>query len=275
MSEPSPNPTLAMWLKEAGDIGGMPELDLRDYLFSLDLNLDIESQLIAVRGLLARMQQADAALSEDIQQIEEHAKKVSGILNERAVDEWIDRLHHSVYQDAAHSMAAVGMLAPLIESLFFQCFQGVGRKFFPASPPNTSHERWLPTYAAQWDCHFAIKRGRLKGGLVEGIMQMTEATGLGKRLPPDLKATLSALFAYRNKMFHLGFEWPMGERLSFEKTIADSKWPKDWFVKSTSGESPWIFYMSKDFISHCLATIDKVLDGFSEFVRDELLPNQK
>ena len=264
-----------MWLKEAGDIGGMPELDLRDYLFSLDLNLDIESQLIAVRGLLARMQQADAALSEDIQQIEEHAKKVSGILNERAVDEWIDRLHHSVYQDAAHSMAAVGMLAPLIESLFFQCFQGVGRKFFPASPPNTSHERWLPTYAAQWDCHFAIKRGRLKGGLVEGIMQMTEATGLGKRLPPDLKATLSALFAYRNKMFHLGFEWPMGERLSFEKTIADSKWPKDWFVKSTSGESPWIFYMSKDFISHCLATIDKVLDGFSEFVRDELLPNQK
>src|SRR5207248_2198413 len=81
--------------------------------------------------------------------------------------------------------------------------------------------------------------------------------------------------AYRNKMFHLGFEWPMEERLSFEKAIADSKWTGGWFVKSTSGDSPWIFYMSKEFITHCLATIDKVLDAFGEFVRDVLLPNQQ
>lgn len=275
MSEALSKMTLRAWLKEAGDINVIPELELRDYLVCLDLNLDIESQLIAVRGLLARNLEAEEILSNEIRHIEEHAKKVSGILNEQAVDDWLDRLNHSVYVDAAHSMAAVGMLAPLVESLFFQCFQGIGRRFFPALFPNDEHERWSRTYAAQWDCHFVIKRGRVKRGLVEGIMQLAEATGLDKRLPSDLKATLSALFAYRNKMFHLGFEWPLEERASFEKTIADNLWPKEWFLKATSGESPWIFYFSKVFTNHCLATIDKVLDGISEFVRDDLLPNEK
>ena len=36
----------------------------------------------------------------------------------------VDHLHQSVFQDAAHSMAAVGMLAPFVESLFKQAFPG-------------------------------------------------------------------------------------------------------------------------------------------------------
>jgi hypothetical protein len=275
VNQPSQDTTSPPWLSGVADFGGELELDLRDYLFCLGMNLDVESQLIAIRGLLAEMHQADEAFTEGIRQIEEHAKKVNGILNERAVDEWLDRVHHSVYQGAAHSMAAVGMLAPLIESLFFQCFQGIGRKFFPASHPKPSHLRWRSRQVLQWDCHFAVNGGRPNKHLVAGILQMAEVTGLTARLPNDLEPTLSALFAYRNKMFHLGFEWPLVERLSFEKTIGYNKWPSGWFVKSTSGESPWIFYLSQEFITHCLATIDKVLDAFSEFVRDELLLNQK
>ena len=38
-----------------------------------------------------------------------------------------------------------------------------------------------------------------------------------KYLPDDLEPTLSALFAYRNAMFHSGFEWPRKELERFEK----------------------------------------------------------
>jgi hypothetical protein len=274
MNAPSPNPTLATWLKEAGDLGGVPPMELRDFLFSLDWALDTESQLTAIRGLLARMQQTDKELTEEIRKIEEHARRAGGIENEHAVDEWIDRLHHSVYQDAAHSMAAVGMLAPFIESLFCQGFQAIRRHYYPASPPNSSHERWKAAGDAPWDCHLVVNGTRSRVNLVKGIMQLADATDLSKRLPSDLEKALTALFTYRNKMFHNGFEWPLAERLRFDRAMEEAGWPENWFTKSTSGNEPWIFYMSKDFIAHCLATIDKVLDAFGEFVREELKKRQ-
>ena len=120
-----------------------------------------------------------------------------------------------------------------------------------------------------------VKDGRTSKDLVSGIMQLADATGLSARLPRDLQATLSALFAYRNKMFHLGFEWPLDERLNFAKRITNEAWPNDWFAKATSDGKPWVFYLSKVFIEHCLATIEKVLDAFSVLVRDELLPKHQ
>lgn len=60
-----------------------------------------------------------------IQALDAFARKSTGLRNDRAVDEWVDLLHASTYQSAANSMAAVGMLAPLIESLFYQAFQGI------------------------------------------------------------------------------------------------------------------------------------------------------
>ncbi len=52
----------------------------------------------------------DKELDREIKKIEEFAKNTKGRKNEYAVDEWVDRLHSSVYQSAAHSMSAVGML---------------------------------------------------------------------------------------------------------------------------------------------------------------------
>jgi hypothetical protein len=262
--------TLREWLKDAGEIGAMPPLQLRDFLYCFDWGLDTVSQLIAIRGLLMRTEQADKELTVEIQQIEEHARNVSGTENQHAVDEWVDRLHHSVFQDAAHSMAAVGMLAPFVESVFCQGFRAIHRHYYPVAPPNHSHERWRATGAERWDCHYVITVKGKKKDVVSGIAQLAEACGLSRHLPPDLSITLSALFTYRNKMFHNGFEWAMDEREKFETMIEEKNWPENWFRKSTSAHGPWIFYMSEDFIGHCLATIDKVLDAFSEFVREEL-----
>jgi hypothetical protein len=178
----------------------------------------------------------------------------------------------SVYQDAAHSMAAVGMLAPLIESIFCQSFDGLRRKIpAPNIVPFNSHPRWQLSADGQWDCHLVwTKKGRRRTDIVEGILQLAEAIGLSTHLPGDLKATLQALFAYRNKMFHNGFEWPLLERERFQQRIAD--WPSDWFRMATSAHRPWTFYMTETFIDHCLLTIDSVLSGVGAFARKMGIP---
>ena len=63
---------------------------------------------------------------------------------------------------------------------------------------------------------------------------------------------------------HFGFEWPTKELEHFEKQVETSGWPGDWFSVATSDERPWMFYMSPEFIDHCLELVEKVVEGIEE-----------
>lgn len=247
----------------------------RDYLYLPGIDLDFEAQLSAIRGLLHRNHQTEQELADEIKECEARAVRLKGICNELAIDERADWIHYSIYLNAAHSMAAVGMLAPFAESIFYQWFKGVQRTLNPQEYAKANHVRWQRSTEDQWDCHFFWKNDRRQEHLVEGIFQLADAVGLLPRLPSDLRLTLEALFEYRNKMFHCGLEWPLHEREKFQNRIKEAKWPSDWFSIATSGDSPWIFYMTDTFINHCLMTIEKVLDAMGTFNRDELLRNSK
>lgn len=212
-------------------------------------------------------------LQDKINEINAFAEKASGLLNEQAVNEWVDHLHASVYQGAAHSMAAVGMLAPLLESILCRSFLGLGHVLETGTAPLNSHRRWQCSTKKRWDCHFVVtNNGCTKKNFVEGVLQLADAIGLSSHLPEDLRPTLQALFEYRNKMFHFGFEWPTVERKRFqERTTA---WRSDWFATATSEHEPWIFYLTDTFIDHCLATIDSVLGSVGAFTRDKAWPTQ-
>ncbi len=244
----------------------------RDYIYNLDVDFDFDSQLLAIRGLLRRNRNADQSISDEIKELEKLSRHLKGVAADRACDEWVDQIFYSTYQDAAHSMSAVGMLAPLVETIFYQCFQGIGKQFYPASQPCKTHDRWDAAHVIQWDCHFVVAKGRIQKDIVKGIFQLSDAVGLSVRFPSDLKAVLSALFAYRNSMFHHGFEWSVEERERFSKRIQNEGWPSAWFSVATHNDNPWIFSMSDNFIQHCDKTIELVLDAFGCFVRDELLP---
>jgi hypothetical protein len=118
-----------------------------------------------------------------------------------------------------------------------------------------------------WDCHFVA--GSSRPDFVHGVLELADAIGLTPLLPPDLEKTLGALFGYRNKMFHHGFEWPMKEREEFERRIAQ-EWPPEWFEKSESDHKPWIFYMSRAFVDHCLQMIDHTIRAFGRLARQSL-----
>jgi hypothetical protein len=261
------HPKIPQWLKDLGP-WNLPEMDSRDAAALLLPDLDDKAQLIAIHSLLSRNRLANKELDDEIKRIEEFARQTSGFRNQRAVDEWVERMHDSVYQDAAHSMAAVGMLAPLIESIFTQAFRGIREQFFATENPPSAHPRWQESTEDQWDCHFVWKRGKRCEDLVAGIVQLAKATGLSSHLPNDLRPTLQALFGYRNKMFHNGFEWPVQERTRFKQRITDQGWPSDWFAKSETDKAPWIFYLTDAFIDHCLKTIDQIMDGLGAYVNE-------
>ncbi|MDR3483926.1 MAG: hypothetical protein P4M05_03335 [Bradyrhizobium sp.] len=255
---------LAMMERDAGD--GIPEIGNRDAALALLPDLDFDAQLLAIRHLLRRNREADQQLEREMQDLSAYAHRTG---SEHAQDDWGELFQISVHQDAAHSMAAVGVLAPLLESIFYQAFQKMPGHLESGAGRLASHPRGRLAAADLWDCHFFWKAGGRQKNIVEGVLQLSDAAGLKPHLPADLRPTLDALFAYRNKMFHCGFEWPDDERRAFEARIRDSNWPSDWFARATRGGDPWIFYMSELFIEHSLTTIDQVIDGLGAFVRME------
>lgn len=254
---------------------GLEEMSPQDVASGILLDLDYDAQVMAIHLLLSRQRRADDELANEIKRMESHSSVRHG---QWAVDQWVNLLHDSVYQSAAHSMAAVGMLAPLVESMFYEAFRRVREQLFPASSLQSSHLHWKLSGDDAWDCHFFyIKQGRHKN-LVEGITQLAEAVGLSTYLPKDLKPTLQALFEYRNKMFHCGFEWPVDERKKFAKRIGDAstkgseeeRWSSSWFNKAESAGEPWVFYLTDAFVEHCLDRIDRIIEGVGAFAGEQL-----
>lgn len=234
-------------------------------LYALGVNIDIDYQLIAIRSLLSQHRTADAELEREIEKNRGWAERTG---REHAIDEWVDSMHGSVYQDAAHSLSAVGMLAPLIESILYQTFRATEAKYGRYVSIATSRPARQGDEDKAWDCHwFCNKNGKWKKDLLPGVRQLSAAIGLDRFLPAPAERTLSALFGYRNKNFHNGLEWPVADREAFVGRVAQERWDR-WFLWATSDNHPWVIYMTPEFIDHCLTFADQLLDALGTFVVD-------
>lgn len=203
---------------------------------------DYESQLVAIHSVLKRNREAESQASARIRELEAAIRKHSHPHHWLEHD-WVDQLHNYTFLDAAHSMAAVGLIAPLIESLFDRTFRYFGN-------------------VDEWE---KIRRH----DIAKGILKLAENIDLKKHLPDDLDRTLLALFAYRNKMFHCGLEWPEKERKDFSNRIRSNGWT-NCFSCAKSGGDPWCFYLSKGFVDHCLKTVDCIIEGMGAYARPKI-----
>lgn len=256
-------------------VGGLPKtflsftLSVRDVaLFALK-DRDLEAQLIAIKSLLRRNAEADRAVSEELRGLDEHIRTYAGDDDDyqrHLEDSWVDALQGSVFQDAAHSMAAVGMLAPCLESLFVGIFQAI--RSVNESAQRSDDRRSKAAQDQYWNPQIYIDAKESREDLVAGIAQLSVSTGLPSYLPQDYRKTLAALFGYRNNMFHNGFEWPPEVRTKFATRMKAENWPSDWFEKAETNNQPWIFYMSPSFVEHCLTTIEQVLEGVGSYLND-------
>jgi len=171
-------------------------------------------------------------------------------------------------------MASLGMIAPLYESMFFEAFQTIRTKFFALDFIPQGHRRSVMTDPNDfWDCHRVSAPGKDKPrlALVPGIYELADVVDLTQYLSGDLRKMLEALFGYRNKMFHNGFEWPKNECQEFAKRIQQEKW-QAWFSTSTRGpdKEPWIVYMTDEFIDHCLDMVERLLNSFGSYNKKRL-----
>lgn len=237
----------------------------RDIGLSLLREADIQGQLLAIKVVLDRNQQHEEATASKISALEAEFRHTPSEDLDFLQFELMERVRDSAFLDAAHSMSAVGMLAPFVESLFMSIFKAV--RIDRPEQEKAEDARTVALQNDYWNPRFVFRRGVRSIDLIEGIKQLADSTGLVRYLPDHLGQTLSALFAYRNKMFHHGLEWPMDERRNFGERILNEGWPSEWFATSSTDEDPWLFYMSRSFIEHCLKTVDQVLDGVGRYSR--------
>lgn len=166
------------------------------------------------------------------------------------------------FQASAHSMSAVGMLAPFIESLFVAIFDGL--KTRAEIPPD--HLRQKLREKDRWNPQVYQGSNGARTDLLKGIAQLSKATGLAPHLPPQTGMTLEALIRYRNNMLHNGFEWPDGKVDGFAAEV--SKWPEGWFEVAESDGKPWLYYMSPGFCTQCVALTDGIIDGVGRYRKE-------
>lgn len=245
------------------------EISDRDRVVLLIDDFDLDAQLLAIKSLLHRNRKAEQVVAADIKKLDTFIRGYKGGDDQEEMhlaNEWVDRMHGTVFQDAAHSMSAVGMLAPFIESLFVAIFRAPCLRRHFDRKPSTNDARTAASQDEFWDPHFFFVQGGRRKDLTAGIAQLAASTGLTAFLPEGYEKMLSALFSYRNKMLHHGFEWPVEERTKFAKRLDDKEWPVDWFTKAESDHKPWIFYLSDTFIETCLKMIDQVLAGVGRYV---------
>lgn len=247
----------------------MYELTSRDEGLLLVEHLDLDAQLRAIRDLLSRHRVADEELAATIEEVGNEAKAASGERSHDLTDLWVDHLHGSVYQDAAHSMAAIGMIAPLLESFLVSMFAAI--RDLPASERLISPAGRRAAYASDpdfWNARrYWDRKGAARDDIASGAIQLANAIGLSAFLPADLAPTLTAIFTYRNRMFHNGLEWPPQVRSDYDDMIIERGWPAEWFERALKDDKPWIIYMSDALIRHSLATFEAMVEGIGEFIR--------
>ena len=261
--------------KNSNNVLNEPHLDksssekIGNWVYVVLPNLDYEAHLVAIKHMLHIHKNDEKSLNDDIKKIGDSIENTQDKKEDYIqylIDEQVSKFHFSVYQSAAHSMAAVGMLAPFVESIFHQAFHGIGKEIYLENKPPNDHYRWKETINETWDCHFVWKNNHRRKDLVQGILQLSDATGLKEFLPEDIKNMLTVLFSYRNKMFHCGFEWPIEERNRFWKRKENENWPSNWLNAATIDGEPWVIYLTDGFITHCINSIEEVIREISLFV---------
>ena len=207
--------------------------------FGPDLGFDFDyvAQLDAIYDLHVRFKNRRYDLRTQRGSVaESEAHRHSGIITLES-EYMREVVKASEYEDVALSLAVTGVIAPFIESVFKA---------------------------------YCRKRGRPlpHSDLGKEIMKFVNNTdnGIKRYMPKDLCTTLDALFIYRNKALHYGFEWPPGQRRKFSTNV--SNWPSGWFRKITSGDDTRMFYMSPEFADICVDTAAAVLTGISRYERE-------
>lgn len=244
-------------------------MDDRDYLYRLLHTIDWQSQLQAIRGLLHRNARASEAVHQEIRDSESEITAYGGPHHEHYIENHVYLLQQSIYSEAANSMAAIGMIAPMLESVFAEAFRELGAMYITKDLQPPEDKRWTRAGSnnERWNVQkYFDKDGVMRNDIISGIKQLSAASGVKPFLPPDVWKWIDAMLHYRNSMFHGGFEWAEQKRENFQKMIIKHGW-QEYFDCAKSDHKPWVFYLTADTINNIPLIMNKILDGLAAFAK--------
>ena len=257
--------------------------DLAEIIASVrldELRKDYNMQIAVINGVLHSNRQSESRISDEIATIENRLQQeypkgsmtnymetldaIESLEAERALLLTINQL-----QMIAHSAAAVGLIAPLFESLLKSAFRIFEEEIGDSPFRKDVDACWRSAERWDWDPGYYWKNGKRQKDLVEGTLQIARSIGFVKHLPPNLKTTLTAIFSHRNEMLHVGLEGD-DKQDQFKNWLARSGRQK-WFHETRKiddrGEINKRYYMSKEFTDHCLQTARSVVVGIGHYLQ--------
>jgi hypothetical protein len=248
---------------EPDDYGLVP----RDFLSLIPTEFDLDRQLEIIQAIFHRNRKTSGETIKEIESIKEAANRLQGSAADQAVEDYGTMVYWAIYEDAAHGMSAIAMLAPLYERVLHGCLALIGGTYHQQHLPNPTHVRWTGGSDYRWDCRYFWPGTKWKKDVYLGSKQLLEALDLLSVLPADFLPVYSVVVAYRNKMFHHGLEWPIAERKSFKGRIVSEGWSADWFSCSQSGNDPWMVSLTDQFVDRCIALLLALADLLGGYVR--------
>ncbi|MBX3396772.1 MAG: hypothetical protein KF841_15550 [Phycisphaerae bacterium] len=186
------------------------------------------------------------------------------------------------FVDAACSQTVVAAICPFIESLFTRAF-AIMRPAWQAGSAIKSHLRWTKQLKPgdeykRWSPSWVFNvKSYPRQGFIEGTQQLLEALGFGSAIPTDSPEfnLVSALFLYRNKSLHHGYEWPTDPLNAFKLNMdaasrKDSRW-QQWFDISTIGADLWMITITKQLVVDSLGAMQSIATSLREIENEILL----
>jgi hypothetical protein len=244
-------------------------LDDRDHLHTLVHDIDWQAQLLAVRQMISRNRQAGEAFSKAIMDDAAELAAYNGPHHHHYEEQHTDMKFEASYRDAAESMAAIGMIAPMVESTLGQALAALGRMYDKKDMHPGNHKRWkrAEDHEARWNCQYYFdSKKTAHNDIFRGVPQLSAACGLDKFLSRDFMTWFAAMFRYRNFMFHGGFEWSLERRNHFAAEIEKNGWEK-FFTCSTVNDRPWIYYLQDEAILAMPSMVEEMLDSLGCFTK--------
>lgn len=219
-------------------------------------------QFDAIKSMLKKIEQIPIDFNNELCKLEQKCIKQGG--NDNFIEHISDKSYELQFWDLSYSMTAVGLLAPFMESFITNFFKHYSSEILKINEGDSKREKVF--ISKQWDPHMYIDAKIIKTDFVKGALQLFKQIGINTYLPKNTYKILQALFRYRNKMVHNGYEWPKEKCEIFEKEIKENNW-QAWFDSSgTKGNVPDLFFMNKKYINECIVLGDNFFDAFANFV---------
>ena len=198
-------------------------------------------------------------------------------------DYYVDLCVERHFVDAACSQTIVAAICPLFETLFSRAFSRIKKVCADNKTEFKNHKRWTLELEPRdehkrWSPYWVFNEGDWpRRNLLEGYQNLLEAIGFETAIPKlsHEAQVLAALFMYRNKSLHHGYEWPSEvcnnlKRAveSLKSTVEDrsngrDRW-KTWFQLHSVGEEPCLITITKQFVLDAVASIKPIATKLRE-----------